>query len=508
VAWLPEKQLGWDRAVEGYNPGKNGVNTLPVKNQNRATIILIAALGLLVTTALQTPSSSAAFLAFNFIYWSAVALGFIYAETKVPVEFTNRLLIGFLLRILIIGLWEIYPPQKTIVSWNSYEATGVVFEDEAFYLQSANQLLDLGINAGGPLADQYVRAVMVFALLLKATGSSLFGVRMVTAAISTVVSALLYACIAEASGRTVRKNVQRVCAYLPELIVWSALLMKETYVLLGVSLFVFGSLQLVTKHIGARSILNVIIGLLICLWFRPEMVIVLSWILGGTIAYRESDNHRLAYKLGLIGLLVPAVLLLLVDQEVLTLLPLLGGTAEELQLARQKMMATGALADIRLPFMETLGSLQDGPLQRISFVLLLSISPIVTSISSLIPLRTVPSWESVAVASYAASWWVILPYLVIGVGIGIRKRARARLYLVGSLALWFIVSSQMRGGIGYDSVRYREALLPVQLILAADGLYHLKDVLLRSSGAKVLVNIYWFIVAMLLFLKATGFIGG
>jgi hypothetical protein len=164
----------------------------------------------------------------------------------------------------------------------------------------------------------------------------------------------------------------------------------------------------------------------------------------------------------------------------------------------------GTTTEIRFPFFEQVASL-GGPARTIGFLALLMMSPVVTAVGTLMPLVGANSWYNFAIASYAASWWMVLPFLGRGVWASVRRRDTWWLYWSLAFVVWAMFVASTGWGAGYDAFRYRDALLPVILLLAAYGLHSS----LEDSGPawRRFLALYWMGVAVLIGLRLVGAIG-
>jgi len=159
--------------------------------------------------------------------------------------------------------------------------------------------------------------------------------------------------------------------------------------------------------------------------------------------------------------------------------------------------------DIRFPFFNAVMEL-DGPLRIIGFTFLLILSPVVTSLWSLVPIFGNPSWYAFSVAAYAASWWICLPFWIRALYDAIRKRDTWWLTWAGVFIIWFVVAAYARFGAGYDAFRYRDAMVPVIMLLAAKGLEATLSKWRLGGAWPLMVKAYGITVALLILLRGLG----
>jgi hypothetical protein len=145
-----------------------------------------------------------------------------------------------------------------------------------------------------------------------------------------------------------------------------------------------------------------------------------------------------------------------------------------------------------------------------AFLLLLTISPVITSVWSLVALVGDNSWWlAYGVASYAISWWISLPFVFRAMYDSVRGRSLWWFSWSAGLILWMLIAANARFGVGSDAFRYRDSLTPVVMLLAAKGLE--RTLLLgdqrRGKLWRLLVKLYFVGVVLLIALRALNIFG-
>jgi hypothetical protein len=250
---------------------------------------------------------------------------------------------------------------------------------------------------------------------------------------------------------------------------WSAAFLKEAFLCLGVALFVNGTIRIYRKLSLIYAFNFIILGLIICLWVRNAVILPLSVPLAVTLGLRYfPEARKLIFILLFFGLFMGLLFFSFYPLETVEQAQEITGvhgsgifrTAEALE--RKGI-------DLPFPFFKTLMG-WIGPLRTLGLSFLITISPVITSVWNLIPGFGQPTWYGFAVAAYAVSWWVCLPFWLRCLYDSLYRLDPWWLAWAGGFVIWLVASSHARFGAGYDAFRYRDALAPVIMLLAAKGL--------------------------------------
>jgi len=405
---------------------------------------------------------------------------------------------GLSLRLALVSMFTLFPPNDLI---GINQVKGILFEDESFYVGIGRSMGANSLSGYLDLSNPYERAAAIYAFVFSIFGDDLIWSRMFNALITSCTSVLIYDTVVNTTSRETHRFGWWLAGFSPDLLLWSLIYVKEPYLTFGVALIVNYLLLTAQGLWSARLAFFAVIGTLICLWFRGA-VIIIPVFLAIMVPFAIGDKARKIFFLPTVFFLLICVSLISIAALPIAQFIGMGSTIIE---NSYNLLQRGEFSDIvRFPFFDFVSQLSPGILQTTGFAFLLILSPVITSLFSLIPFLGNPSWLVFAVSAYALNWWICLPFIIAFGFVAIKRRDGWMMALVSWLVLWIYISATMRAGAGYDAFRYREALIPLITVLAVHGLDSIRSgVLNRRLWSKVL-RLYWVIVLGLIFFRGLG----
>lgn len=405
---------------------------------------------------------------------------------------------GLSLRLALVATWTLFPPAELI---GRFEITGIVFKDESFYVDFGRALASHGIWTNIDLLNPYQRAAVPYALIFSAFGSSLTWSHMISALITSATSVLIYDAIVHTTSRRTHRFGWWLAGFSPVLLLWSVTYLKETYLTFGIALIINSLLMNAQRRSKSRSLFYAGLGATICLWYRGPMLVVPAILSAIALVCHNLETRRRIFLPAVAGTAI-GIILIATSAELVALAIGHGATVLE---RTSDLVQRGDFTKIaRFPFFNLISGLPPGFIQSTGFAVLLLISPVITGVWNLIPFIGDPSWEVFAVSAYALSWWVCLPLWIACTVAAVKRRDGWWIALVGWLVLWIFMSAAMRAGIGYDSFRYRDALMPLIAVLAALGLDSIHTGALNRAKWNTALKSYWTVILALILLRGVG----
>ncbi len=447
------------------------------------------------------------FFLFGFFFAYAVIALSLLLQNHANTRLGTLFLWAIIVRLVMVLIIEAIPPVST-PGWIRY-FNEVIWKDEGYYLQTARwlgQSLDTLMSMN--LQNPYERLSAYYALWILLWGDASVWGRLANTFVGAMTSVIIHdTCVQVIHGKT-RRWVFWLAILSPVLIHFSVVYLKEALLLLAISLVVNAIVKLQDSPIVqlAKMVLGVTIGI----WVRNVSLLPLLLPLGLTlVASRSRKSQNSFLFLLIISLSVLMMVLIIVNPlgiiEYASLFRILQGA--DTLIGSEQRLDTGDV-HLSFPFFEAIVQLP-GPLRRLGFVLLVMISPTITSVWHMLPILGNPDWYVFAVTSHAISWWVSLPFVAIAAYRCIREQDAWWLSWSAALFLWIIVAANAKYGAGYDSFRYRDALTPVIMLLAARGL----DTVLCLAGTREgrmwmrMLKMYAVFVVALIVLAGIGVIG-
>ncbi len=404
----------------------------------------------------------------------------------------------------LIVLLEASPPGSP-PSATRY-VPGVVFEDETYYLQTARWLGEsLETLQRADWTNPYERVAAYFAVAHLVGGEETIWGRLLSTLIGALTVVVIYDLIRRAVIGEVQRWVWWFTVLSPVLVIWSAFYLKEGLLALDVALTLNAIVRIYSRRSGVASMFMMITGVAICLWIRNVAVVPLlaPLVLSVFLAKRNGARSRSVAFLPVSACLVFLFIAMAVSPlETLeqAASPFAGRGLTTIQTSIE-LQERGI--DVAFPFFGVVMSWSGG-LRVVGFTFLLMLSPVVTSLWSLLPFIGRPSRYGFAVTAYAASWWIGLPFWIRATYDALRKRDTWWLALAGGFILWSMVAAFSRFGAGYDAFRWRDAMVPVIMLLAAKGLETTFSQWQRKGAWPVWLKGYWLVVVVLILMRGLG----
>lgn len=360
-------------------------------------------------------------------------------------------------RLVLVVALETRPPQSRPAGHGTtLEAT--IFEDESFYLGRAQERPQRAWSEAR--TDPYQRVAYYYGEVFSvAESTATVWARLANTIVGGLSAVLLYAAVVGAVPRA-RRAAWWVVVFCPVLVLWSAVFLKEGLLLLGTALITHAVVGVHRRGVRVATVAEVAAGVGVCLFVRSSVLTAFLGVAVLTAFLLRAQRQRSVAFVPTAVVIGAAVAVLVFWTDAITTPGLeRGGLAVALG---QTDVAAGTKA---VPFLSTVADF-DGPLRIVGFVGLLLVSPAITSVGTLI---VHPTWPTFAVACYALTWWVALPFVAMGIWRAVKARDTWWLAWAGPFVLWCILVAISAGGGNYDAFRYREALLPMTLLLAAYG---------------------------------------
>ena len=109
-------------------------------------------------------------------------------------------------------------------------------------------------------------------------------------------------------------------------------------------------------------------------------------------------------------------------------------------------------------------------------------------------------WPAWVIASMSAGWWLTLPLLIFGIVSSLSSKHHFWVIVAATFVAWYFIASYARGVSTIESVRTREEMLPLMLLLESKG----TQWLLTLHNRFVFRRWLWLLIAyyLLLFVSA------
>jgi hypothetical protein len=347
----------------------------------------------------------------------------------------------------------------------------------------------------------------VYGFVYLVAGHEVVWGRLLNTLIGALTVVVLYDLLIRVVGGKVRKWSWWFAALSPVMIIWSTHYLKEALLVLGTAMVANAVVRIRHGHFPSPSALMLTAGAIICLWVRGVVLlpfvaplVVSGFILKGDGPWKSTGF--LPVSIGLLILLGLAIVFPFQFGE--RGLVLFGGQGTEtLSRSVELQHVLQQRVHVSFPFFDIVMR-QSGPLRTIGFTILLLVSPVITSLWSLIPVVGNPNWQTFGVAAYAVSWWICLPFLARSLYNAVRQRDTWWLTWGGMFSIWLVLAAYTRFGAGYDAFRYRDAMVPVIILIAARGLDATLSGWHIERGWRFLLKAYLAIVVALILLRGLG----
>lgn len=400
-------------------------------------------------------------------------------------------------RLSTVLAFSIFPPVDYIGFSDGYSLSGILFPDEAYYILSAHTALHRGLWAWIDLGNQYERIVSYYAVIIAYTGDELIWGRLGNVLLTSLASIFIYDAIIRSTSLKIHRLAWWATALTPVFVVWSCVYLKEAILVLGVAMLINSAVALSQGDRNFRYWWFILFGTLLCIFARGEVLILLLPTLA--IALCRVNARRSNRFLFNVAVGTTLVSIFLLTTFLYDLLPLVGRDPFYFLEKQNKIIESG----ITFPFFNMINGFP-GPLRSFGFGILLLINPIITGVWNLIPIVGNPSWMVAAVSAYAITWWFCLPlWLVAGWG-SIKQRDGWWMLLTCVLVIWIFISAIMRFGAGYDAFRYREAFMPLTILLAMRGLHYIHAESTKQRQWRIILKVYASMILGLIVLRGVG----
>lgn len=406
---------------------------------------------------------------------------------------------ALIIRLLVVLAFSFFSPTDFISYYGhgTYSLPGILFPDEAYYVISAQSALQQGIWSSIDFGNHYERIVAYYAVIMALAGEELIWGRLVNIILTALTSIFIYDSIRRTTCTKVHRFAWWMSAFVPVLMVWSCVYLKEALLVLGVAMLINSSIALSQGARKFRYWLTILIGISLCFFARSAVLILLLPTIA--IAFGIGDkakSKKLLFVIAITTALISIYLITNLFHDVLQV----AGRDPFLFIEKQNKIIEGGVS---FPFFNFVNGLP-GPLRKFGFTLLLMINPIITGVWNILPVVGKPSWMVFAVSSYAITWWSCLPLWLIGSWSAIKRRDGWWMFLASILVIWIFISAMMRYGAGYDAFRYRETFLPLTILLAMRGLHFIYKESIRPQKWWLILKVYAGTVIGLIVLKGIG----
>jgi hypothetical protein len=451
-----------------------------------------------------------------YLFWGSI---FVFATLMTNMVITRRFgrdygilfLLAIFIRLVVIFAIELYSPDSPQSSL--HYVPGVIWEDETYYLSVARSLGEnIKSLAQINLSDPYERVAGYYGLIILLANDSTVWGRMVNSFIGAITVLVIYNMLVTMTHQKTRKYVFFFSALSPVLVHFSVVYLKEVIMILSCSLIANSIVKLQHGRKFRSQIFKISTGIIIGLFVRNTNVFLLLPTLLFTLVVPR--NLKTKHRHGLYYILLPLITIIIV-----TILAVPGEIGERINrsvglhgfgtylVAQDQVQEIDNSGSSSFPFLGfVLG--MDGFLRTAGIASLLLISPVITSVWSLLPIVGNPNWYTFAIVCYAVSWWLCLPFLVRAAFDCLRQHDIFFLLITGSLTIWIILSAIARFGFGFDSFRYRDSYAPIIMLLAAKGL---DTTLLHYAARKndpwrIIIKFYFICIVSLIILRGAGIV--
>lgn len=398
------------------------------------------------------------------------------------------------LRLIFVICLQLFPPisPRDVKDW--YVPMGTIYPDESFFILKARELGSSWQHFWNlNYSNQYERAAAYYALINLLFGKTYLWGRLINTLLGSLTAVIIYDTIVMTIGRHMRKIARLLVILAPVLILWSGIFIKECLLSFGIAVFVNGVSRLHFRSAFLQSCSAIIIGALVTAWLRPGMLILLLPIIfishyNRAIKAPESRYFNLIFW----GYALIICTLLFFPEQ------LISSLAEQSDMIKSTLESKQA--SVSFPFADVIMG-QSGAVKVAGLCIMLSLSPVITVIWSQIPLIGNPSWYGGAIAAYALTWWFCFPFIFRSILDTCRQRHTWWVLWQATFIVWFIIAALARQGAGFDGFRYRDAMVPVIMLLTAKGI---DATIVNQRSSKIwtaIFSTYGFAVIMVIVLR-------
>jgi hypothetical protein len=440
-----------------------------------------------------------------FLYYTVIVIFAVSLKNDSINKYGLLFASAMLIRIGFCVFIDIFPPEIRYSSnwWVNMYPLPVIFDDETFFLAWAKHIMKAVDYID--LSERYDRMAYIFRFMLKYFGEQIIWGRLLNSFFCSVIVVLMYNTLVLSLGEKFRKYYWWLCLLTPVLIIWSITYIKEAFLVMGVAL-VLNSLVIFYKRIGnIRAYFQLVIGVIICFWIRSENLIPLAFLLPSVTIGENKESRFIRPLTWLMLWSIAGISLFLIFSPLFGLETIRNITGLNLNIYLDSFKQVKEGYNIVIPFYSWVMR-QHGVLLGLGYCLLLLESPVITSVWTTLPIIGNPSWNAFGTSTYAISWWICIPFLIAGVWRSFKEKNLFWLSASSGFILWFLMTAFARMGAGMDSVRYRDSMLPLIVLLAGKGFYHLAESWNDKLWNRTFIKVYFWGVLALILARGVGLI--
>jgi len=322
-------------------------------------------------------------------------------------------------------------------------------------------------TANGPLTDLLRQRVFTYrgtawgisylvGIVYSIIGKNLLGAQLVIAAIGATTAPVAYLCAYEIfSNKRVAKISGYIVALMPSLVLWSSLVLKDGVIISLLIITIYSAIK-IQKKASPLTIATLLLSLIgvITMRYYVFYIVAIAIAAGFIAGQKNSARSILGRSIAVILISVGLIYLGFLgnaknDIEEITSLQRI--QVSRLDLATSAASGFGEDANVST----TTGALAALP---IGFLYLL-LAPFPWQITSTLALTSLP--EMIV-------WWMMVPFMVVGIGYSIRHRLRQSLSILLFALILTIGYSIMQGNVG-TAYRQRAQIQVFLFIFIAVG---------------------------------------
>lgn len=429
--------------------------------------VILAAMALLAILPLFTVKlNDAANVVLNItIFCVAAVAGFLLLRLKGSHLAAFTFAAALLLRLSLVFVLESSTPYMLegirirTNPWINHYDTTLFQPDEYFYFYQGQKYKDVTtrefINSP-QLKKHAYRASFLMSRLFRFFGEQSFWPRVVGAFLGAFAAAFICLAAQNLFSKETAAIVSLICVIAPQTAFYSVSFLKEIWVILAMSIIVFGFVMIIRNKKPITSILSITTAIAILMWIRFEYGLIFITAIPIAICFRHKNN--------LVGKTAAVLSMILLSAIIFSYqFNKLIYKAEELLDARTIIKQGEQLG--KLEAMDKIYKSR-GPLRILNIPLvLLNLPPknlhhIYSEENKL--------YDIVRLADIY-QWWIPLPFLIIGAIVIFIKRTEFLAFLLPYI-VGTSIAALLLGGLQGDTIRYRDSLAPVAFIIIGTGI--------------------------------------
>ena len=381
---------------------------------------------------------------------------------RLNINYQRILIISLSIRIIVLLIITLFPPEYT----RAYVNVPAIFPDEVYYTERAMAWSKYSIFVLHP-SDQYEYVIAYMSIIYKLFGLNVLWIRLSHVLFGVLTSVLIYYTASLHLSKRGLKVSFWIAALLPNLVMWSSVMLKEAIFILGISLLVASAARLCINCRQSVTILFLLLGGIVVITLRAFAIIFALFPF--VLIFYINKKHLL--RKGLLILSVLVFLIIIIPKafnDFKRRLEYYGDSLDPLtsvNIVVDKTEWQEHFSPIAKYLMQS-----NHFIQVIGYPVLLLVSPTHTAMTSFLKqLGDRTFWTSWMTASLAISWWLCLPLLIGGIIMSIKDKNVFWLTIGISFIIWFILSSYGRG-LTSESVRLREHFAVFYILLTCKGI--------------------------------------